>query len=442
MKTLSESRFLRLLTMCVLYIAQGIPFGFVTIALVAYIAAKGGNAKQVGNIIAISVLPWTFKWVWGFVIDRFGYPAMGHRRPWILLSQFLKAATIALMIFCSDALDNLTFLGIMIFIHNMCSSLQDVSTDALAVDILPEKDRGKANGLMRGSSYVGTSIGGAGIGWILCQYGFRPALVVQAILLFIIMLFPLFLRERPGEKFLPWTAGRECLERGKRQVGSSMELLKKLLTAFSIRSTIMTAGLTVWVNVGVGLLAAVSLVMLIQKYGWTDEEWQTVQGVIVWIGFGGSVLGGFLADIISPRKTIAICTFLLGLSWVFFSFCEPWWDNKVFIIAFTIWEQFLIAFFTVSVFALCMAVSWPVVAGTQFTAYMAFLNLSTAIGSKLAGWLGDMNYQTIYICAGLIQLSSILFVLFINPQQSKAVFSTDCEQSEQDNSPGRETVTR
>jgi PAT family beta-lactamase induction signal transducer AmpG len=423
LKTLSESRFSRFLVLCVLYVAQGIPFGFVTIALVAYIAEKGGSTKQVGDIVAISVLPWSFKWIWGLVIDRFGLPAMGHRRPWILLAQFFMALTIGLMIINADAMTNLAFLGVMVFVHNMFSSLQDVSTDALAVDILSEGERGKANGLMRGASYLGTSIGAVGIGWILSRYGFRPALVFQVLLLLLIMMFPLFFRERPGEKFLPWTKGSANQEKGIRQIRSTVEFLKELFKAFSIRTTLMAAGLTIWVNIGVGLLAAVSLVMLIQNYGWSKEEWQTIQGVyVVWVGLGASILGGFIADIFSPRKTIALCIFLLGISWIGFSFCRPWWHIKPFIITFTLWEQFLIAFFTVAVFALCMSVSWSVVAGTQFTAYMAMLNVSTAIGSKMAGWVEDLDYRVIYVIAGFVQLISLLFLAFINPKQSQQYF--------------------
>lgn len=423
LKTLSESRFARFLILCVLYVAQGIPFGFVTYALAAYITEKGAGAKQVGNMIAVSVLPWTFKLIWGLVIDRFGYPAMGHRRPWILLAQFFMALTIGVMIINADAMTNFTFLCVMVFVHNLFGSLQDVSTDALAVDILSENERGKANGLMRASSYFGTSIGAAGIGWILGQYGFRPALVSQALLLLGIMCFPLMLRERPGEKFLPWTKGRENTEEGTRQIRSTLEFLRDLFKAFSIRTTLMTAGLTVWINIAVGLLAAVSLVMLIQNYGWTKEDWQIIQGIyIVWVGLGGSVLGGFIADIFKPIRTIAVCTCLLGLSWIGFSFCEPLWHLKVFIVGFTVWEQLLIAVFTVSVFALCMSVSWSVIAGTQFTTYMALLNISTVIGSKLAGWLEGLNFQAIYVCGGLIQLAAVLFLLFIDPKQSKKVF--------------------
>ena len=45
---------------------------------------------------------------------------------------------------------------------NVCVAMQEVAVDALAVDLLTEQERGVANGLMYGSSYLGTALGGAG----------------------------------------------------------------------------------------------------------------------------------------------------------------------------------------------------------------------------------------------------------------------------------------
>ncbi len=43
MTSLSSSRFARTATLCALYCAQGMPWGFVTITLLAYIAAQGAG---------------------------------------------------------------------------------------------------------------------------------------------------------------------------------------------------------------------------------------------------------------------------------------------------------------------------------------------------------------------------------------------------------------
>ena len=81
--TLQENRFPRIFTLCALYVAQGIPWGFVAITLVAWLADRGLQSSDVAQITVLSTLPWSFKWIWGPVIDRYGFAPMGRRRPWI-----------------------------------------------------------------------------------------------------------------------------------------------------------------------------------------------------------------------------------------------------------------------------------------------------------------------------------------------------------------------
>jgi PAT family beta-lactamase induction signal transducer AmpG len=129
---LSDSPKTKLGTLCALYVAQGIPWGFVVITLAAHIttvlADQGKSdvevATAVANVIALSVLPWSLKFLWGPLIDRFNYPAMGKRRPWILVAQAMMALTIGAMIFIGDIASNIALLGTMVLIHNIFNSLQ------------------------------------------------------------------------------------------------------------------------------------------------------------------------------------------------------------------------------------------------------------------------------------------------------------------------------
>ena len=151
--SLSDQPRIRLLTLCALYVAQGIPYGFITITLAAFMADQGLGTEDVGNIIFWTTLPWAFKWVWGPVIDMLGVPSMGRRRPWIILAQIMMAVTMLVMVFVGDLTASVVALSWMTAIHNVFGSLQDVAVDALAVDLLDEAERGQANGLMWGSKY-------------------------------------------------------------------------------------------------------------------------------------------------------------------------------------------------------------------------------------------------------------------------------------------------
>ena len=108
------------------------------------------------------------------------------------------AATIGVMIVIPDLLDRVTLLMWLVFVNTTFSSMQDVAVDALAVDLLDEKERGRANGMMYASKWGGGFLGGWGLGHVISAIGFRGGLIVQTIALFAIMLVPLLVRERPG----------------------------------------------------------------------------------------------------------------------------------------------------------------------------------------------------------------------------------------------------
>ncbi len=203
-------------TLCALYCAQGIPWGFMAITLPAYLADRKLDATAIGAALAMTTLPYTFKPIWGPIIDAFPSRRFGRRRPWIVFAQGMMALTVGAMIVIPDLTASLTILTWMIFIHTVFNSMQDVAVDALAVDLLPEDERGRANGLMYASKYGGAVIGGAGMSTMIGAFGLRPALAAQTAMLLAIMMLPLLVRERDGE--LPpkvprarWLAGRSIV---------------------------------------------------------------------------------------------------------------------------------------------------------------------------------------------------------------------------------------
>jgi PAT family beta-lactamase induction signal transducer AmpG len=105
----------------------------------------------------------------------------------------LVAATSALL-FVPDPVEHLALIGWTVFTANVFASLQDVSVDALAVDLLPEGERGFANGLMYGGSYLGTMFGGAVLSTVVGRYSLEAALVGQVVALGAIMVLPLLLK--------------------------------------------------------------------------------------------------------------------------------------------------------------------------------------------------------------------------------------------------------
>ncbi len=413
-----------------LYVAQGIPYGFVTVTLAAYLAERGFDAGAIGALAAAGTLPWTFKWVWGPMIDRFGIPSMGRRRPWILLAQTGMILSILAMALIPSITDHLALLGWMIFVHNIFNSLQDVSVDALAVDLLREEERGRVSGLMYGSKFIGTLIGGAVLSRVLTAGGLNGVFVWQVVILACIMLLPLLLRERPGERLLPWTSGSTQLKPSESLSDSVEVLFRRLGRAFSLRSTVIAGLIGLGMFIANGALGPVLQVFYQEDLGWARTDYTDISGGWgVFMGLAGAMGGGFLADRFGAKRIIAVGTIGLGVCYLAFGAMSPdvvgagWfaWSSKGAMTVFILAEGLLVSLATVGLFSMYMTVSWPIVAGTQFTAYMAFLNLSTTIGQSLAGVVGDFDLVLLGFALGAFQILLILLLPLIDVHQTRRV---------------------
>lgn len=409
--SLAERRWLRLFTLCLLYVAQGIPWGFMALTLPAYIKHAGVSDAAVGSALAMTTLPYTFKWVWGPIMDLFTIPSLGRRRPWIMFAQFMMAATVIVIVTIPDLTQDLELLAVMILIHTVFNSMQDVATDALGVDLLSDDERGKANGLMYACKYGGGFIGGAGMGRVIAAAGLPTALIVQTSILVAIGLVPLLVRERSGPPE-PSPPLREVAD--------------ALGQVATVRSTGIVAILMVSLNVCLGVVTVTAVGLYngdldAGGLGWDSEKYtDLVGGLSLVAGFGGSILGGFLADWFGRKRVVAAASIGMALGWAVFAAAHSQWNNDTFVYPLAVWETTCQSIMTVATFALCMDVSWPRIAATQFTAYMALANLGSTIGYKLAATVNEhLDYQEIYVTASCVQLAVTAILLIVDPGQAR-----------------------
>jgi MFS family permease len=204
-KSLIDNQFRRYVSLSILYFAQGIPAGFTTVTFLAYLSAAGTPPGELAGLLVAISLPWTFKWIWGPVIDMIQFPKYGLRRPWILFAQTGMAISLGGLLFVDDMNSQIELVTKILFVHNLFSSLQDVGVDALAVDILQPDEVAKANGFMFASKRFGIIFSGAILGATLIKYfDIKAVVLVQLPLILLIMALPLFLRERPEDSLFPW----------------------------------------------------------------------------------------------------------------------------------------------------------------------------------------------------------------------------------------------
>ena len=415
MIVLGERKALRLGVMTALYIAQGIRYGFLTVTLAAYLAKRGATEGDVGDLTAFAMLPWAFKWLWAPLVDRFSHSQMGRRRPWIVGAQLMLVAASGALVFVPDPVADLPRIGWIVFAANVFASLQDVSVDALAVDLLPETERGFANGLMYGGSYLGTMFGGAVLSTVAGHYSLEAAVICQVLALAAIMVLPMVLRERSTDQLVSLATRPRSTDKPR------ANLIKNLVRAFGRRSPLLAGLFAVAILLGMQTLTAVLTVLLMQKLGWKQEEFgQMMGGLPLLFGLGGSVVGGWLADKLGHKRMVAIAAAALGLVWIGFAAGSEWWPDGDFILVYFCAQELLTGTLSAALFALLMGVSWPVVAASQFTAYMALINLGRTLGSKLAGPLTEtFGTRGSFLALGMFEIAVLALLLPIDPQQNR-----------------------
>ena len=384
--SLSENAPLRYLSFSFLYFAQGLPEGLLRFGIPAWLAMNGKSAVEIGAFVAIGILPWSFKILAAPLMDRFTFLAMGRRRPWILFGQLGLAISFLSMAFIADPLNNMFMLKLFSFFVGLFAVFQDIAVDGLAIDILPEDQQARANGLMWGSKIIGISASVAiGIS-IINAYSFFHAIVFFSLFVFLILLFPLFIRERAGEKRLPWTKGKVSEVAASIQVQSFKELFTSLARVFILPVSLIMGVAAFSFSIGRGLIDAMLPVFTVQELGWTDGDYsQTFSLIQLVSGILGMFVGGALIDFFGKVRMMSIYLIFLILLVVSAFFLRDSWDNQYMFIGFIGIFYTLIVFTTIAVFASAMQLCWKRISATQFTLYMAISNLGLASGAALLG---------------------------------------------------------
>ena len=420
-KTLVESYRARVLTLCALYVAQGIPWGFITVTFVTYLAVEGVAAGQLAFLLTLGTLPWSVKFLWGPIIDRYQFPEMGKRRPWILIAQSGMIIVLSSMLLIPNMSSSVTVVGVMFLVYNVFTALQDVSTDALAVDVLEPHEFEKVNSYMFTSKAVGGIIGGAGLGTIIGFVGIKGAIVLQIPILVVIMLVPLFMTERPGEKLYPWSESTKSdSTKHVTEQKNFKEIFANIKIAFSFRSAQLGVLLSLIISLSYFLIPILPL-LFVRELGWTEEQFNATKGgIILIVTMLGYVVGGQLGKQIGGKAIIIYAAFTTALITTFWGMNESLWSNGLFMM--TVWslQTFVWAMVSINIYSLMMRITWTEVGGTQFTGYMAMMNLSAIIGYQLTAPLAArFDYSTLFYIAALLETVVILGAMFIDPEETR-----------------------
>lgn len=125
--------------------SSGLPFFVTSSLLPAWLRSEGASLRDIG-LFALAGAPYTWKFAWAPLLDRFVPPFLDRRRGWALAAQI--GVTIAVAAFgLSDPARTLGAVALLALMVSVFSATQDIALDAYRRELLPDHELGLGNSL-------------------------------------------------------------------------------------------------------------------------------------------------------------------------------------------------------------------------------------------------------------------------------------------------------
>ncbi|WP_440027685.1 AmpG family muropeptide MFS transporter [Chromobacterium amazonense] len=136
--------FSRTMLVCVFTgFASGLPLYALINLLPAWLRSEGVDLKSIG-LFALIGLPYTWKFLWSPLMDRYALPLLGRRRGWMLASQLALLASLAVFGLFDPQQDIWSIAGLALTVAFFSAS-QDIVLDAFRREILSDAELGLGN---------------------------------------------------------------------------------------------------------------------------------------------------------------------------------------------------------------------------------------------------------------------------------------------------------
>jgi len=359
-----------------LYVSEGAPIGFLWWALPPKLRAARVSVPDITALTALLVLPWTFKFLWAPLVDRFRFPRFGLR-VWIIGAQLAMGATL-LPLIGVDFARELHTVWALLLLHAFAAATQDVAVDALAVATVDPADRGKLNAYTQTGMLAGRALFGGGAVLLEARFGMTVVLLglVSVTWASLVLVFASLGEGEPS---------RPGIERGR------FSLWSALRRAFATRSSLIALAFALLGGAGFEAVGAVAGPFLVDRAVDSATVGVFFSLPVVVAMVTGSLFGGHVADRVGHVRTVRACVWLVAASILLLCLGDALGLRGFALLGLLTLVYLGIGAFVASSYALFMDLTDPRVAATQFSAYMGATNGCEA----WAGWAAGVGVASV-----------------------------------------------
>jgi PAT family beta-lactamase induction signal transducer AmpG len=198
---------------------SGLPLYVLFQLVPGWLRTEGVGLAEIG-FFALVQIPYTWKFLWSPIMDRFTLPFLGHRRGWMLLTQVALLGSIGALGFIKPDL-NLWTVAYLSATVAFFSASQDIVLDAYRRELLPDVELGLGNSIHVQAYRLSGLVPGA-LGFILADhYDWSIVFVIIALFMLIGIVMTLVIDEAIAKPTPPKTMRDAVIEPFRDFIGRS-----------------------------------------------------------------------------------------------------------------------------------------------------------------------------------------------------------------------------
>ena len=385
----------RMISVCLFGFSSGMPIALVGGTLQAWMASVKVDLTVIG-VFSLVGLPYTLKFLWAPVLDRYIPPFLGRRRGWILASQLALVFTLAGMAFC-DPVSAPGILAVLAFLVAFSSASQDIVVDAYRTEILEQSEYGLGAATANLGYRLAMLFSGA-TALILSDYlSWRSVYLLMAAAIGVGIFTTLWVEESKGGQQAPKTL-RDAV------VDPFVDFFRRKKVA-ELLAFIVVYKMDVVVAVALMTPFMMELGFSRTDIGAVTKGFGLVATII------GTFFGGAWLARLGVKRSLWIFGVLQGISGVCFYFLAKLGHNYPMMVTAIAAENFFSGMGNAAYTAFLMSLCNPRFTATQFALVSSLMAFTRTVAGAPTGWLAKAVGWEYYFLISIVLMSPGLLLL-------------------------------
>jgi PAT family beta-lactamase induction signal transducer AmpG len=399
-----EILFSRRMLVCVFIgFSSGMPL-YVLIQLVpAWLRSHGVDLATIG-LFALVSLPYTWKFLWSPLMDRFVPPFLGRRRGWAVLTQLALLLTIGLL-GQFDPAESLRAIVVLVFFVSLFSASQDIVIDAYRRELLADDELGTGNSFFINAYRLSSLVPGA-LALILSDHlPWAAVYWVTAAFMSVGVATTLVIREVSDDSLAPHSL-REAV----------VEPFREFFRRDGTATALTILAFMFFYKLGDNMATALATPFYLDM-GFSRTEIGSIAKVAaLWSVIAGSLIGGIAMLRLSINRALWIfgavqMVTILGFAWLSAVGYNP---TGLFLVVSA--EYLGVGLGTVALTAYIARETSRAFTATQFALFTSFIAVPRTFANASTGFLVEaMGYTAFFLLCTAVALPGLLMLFKVAP---------------------------